>query len=274
MTASFSRVVGLNNGVGMPTLGLGTYRAHGEPCYRAVRWALDSGYRLVDTSLAYGNEREVGRALRDGGIPREELFITSKLENDDHGYQRTLAACGRSLANLATDYLDLYLIHWPVEGLRQETWRAMERLLEEGRCRAVGVSNYTTRHLDEVLATSEVVPAVNQVEFHPFLYQRELLAFCRGHGIVLQAYSPLVKAQRMDHPVLNAVAHRYGRTPAQVLLRWHLDHAVPAIPKSVHRGYIEENFAVWDFRLDEADRARLDALDEGRHIDWDPTAVP
>ncbi len=274
MTASMDHTISLNNGIGMPTLGLGTYLSHGEACYRAVRWAFDTGYRLVDTALAYGNEPQVGRALRDSGLPREEVFLTSKLENDDHGYATTLRACERTLAHLRTDYLDLYLIHWPVEGLRLETWRALEVLLEEGTCRAIGVSNYTQRHLQELLDHSEVVPAVNQVEFHPFLYQRELLGFCREQGIVLQAYSPLVKAQRMDDPVLDTVAEKYARTPAQILLRWHLDHSVPTIPKSIHREHIEENFAVWDFRLEEEDRARLDALDGGRHFDWDPSAVP
>ncbi|MGE0079896.1 MAG: aldo/keto reductase [Thiohalomonadaceae bacterium] len=258
----------------MPRLGLGTYRAHGREARKAVVWALEAGYRLVDTALAYGNEREVAAGLHESGLPREQVFITSKLENDDHGYASTLAACARSLDNLGTDYLDLYLIHWPVPGLRGETWRAMERLYAEGRCRAVGVSNYTIRHLQELLGAASLVPAVNQVEFHPFLYQRELLAWCRERGIVLEAYSPLVKATRFHDPVLRDIARRHGRTPAQVLLRWHLQRGVVAIPKSVHHAWIRENAGAWDFALAAEDMARLDALDEGRHVDWDPSDLP
>ncbi len=258
----------------MPRLGLGTYLAHGEQARRAASWALEAGYRLIDTALAYGNEPQIGAALRASGLSREQVFIASKLENQDHGYASTLAACARSLDNLATDYLDLYLIHWPVPGLRGETWRAMERLHAEGRCRAVGVSNYTVRHLTELLRDSQQVPAVNQVEFHPFLYQRELFAFCRARGIVVEAYSPLVKGQRFDHPVISRIATRHGRSPAQVLLRWHLQHGLVAIPKSVHRSYIRENARIWDFALSDQDMARLDALDQGRHVDWDPSDLP
>lgn len=269
-----NRTLTLNTGQTMPRLGLGTYRAHGREARQAVLWALEAGYRLVDTALAYGNEREVGAALRQSGVPREEVFITSKLENDDHGYANTFEACARSLENLGTDYLDLYLIHWPVPGLRGETWRAMEQLHADGRCRAVGVSNYTIRHLDELLATSALVPAVNQVEFHPFLYQRELLTWCRERDIVLEAYSPLVKATRFDDPTLRDIPRSHGRTPAQVLLRWHLQRGVVAIPKSVHRAWIHENAGVWDFNLPQQDMARLDALDERRHVDWDPSDLP
>lgn len=270
-----TRSITLNNGVSMPLLGLGTYLSGpGEEARQAVAWALETGYRLVDTSLAYWNERDVGRAVRDSGVPRSEIVITSKLENDDHGYDNTLIACEQSLANLRTDYLDLYLIHWPVPGLRNETWRAMERLLEEGKCRAIGVSNYTIRHLRELLDRSETVPAVNQVEFHPFLYQKALLDFCRDQGIVLEAYSPLAKARRMNDPVLNDIARIHGKRPAQVLLRWHLDQGVPAIPKSVRREHIIENWDVWDFRLSDEDRRRLHALDRQHHYDWDPTDAP
>jgi diketogulonate reductase-like aldo/keto reductase len=237
----------------------------------AVQEALAAGYELIDTSLAYWNEREVAEGLRRSGLPREQVFLTSKLENDDHGYESTLAACRETLDNLGTDYLDLYLIHWPVPGRRDDTWRAMERLYREGLCRAVGVSNYTVRHLEQLLAWAEVVPAVNQVECHPFLQQRDLLDFCLERGIALQAYSPLVKATRMQHPVLQELAGRLGRTPAQVLLRWQVEREVSAIPKSVQPGHIRENLQVFDFALDPQDRQALNALDQGLHVDWDPT---
>lgn len=267
--------VTLNSGFPMPLVGLGTYRSGpGEEARRAVRWALEAGYRLVDTSLAYDNEPDVSAAIRESRVERRDLFLTTKLENADQGYESALAACARSLENLRTDYLDLYLVHWPVPEHRGATWLALEELRRQGRCRSIGVSNYTVRHLEELLATARVVPAVNQVEFHPFLYQSDLLAYCRARGIVVEAYSPLVKATRLDHPVLTEVAEAYGKTPAQILVRWHVGHGVPAIPKSVHRDRIEENLAVWDFALSAADRARLDGLDEGLHVDWDPTDVP
>lgn len=271
---SVTQSVRLNNGVAMPRLGLGTYRSGpGKEAQRAVGWALQAGYRLIDTSLAYWNEVDVGKAVADSGVARGEIFITTKLENDDHGYDATLAACQRSLDNLATDYIDLYLVHWPVPRLRGETWRAMERLLAEGRCRAIGVSNYTIAHLREVLDKSRVVPAVNQVEFHPFLYQRELLEFCRSHGIQLESYSPLVKGLALDHAVLQRIGEAHGKTSAQALLRWHLQHDLVAIPKSVHQNWIKENMDVWGFTLTPQEMQTLDALNQNRHIDWDPSGI-
>jgi diketogulonate reductase-like aldo/keto reductase len=264
----------LNSGNEIPLLGLGTYLSRGEAAVAAVEEALAAGYRLIDTALAYWNEPEVAEGLRLSGVTRDQVFITSKLENDDQGYDSTLAACRRSLANLGTDYLDLYLVHWPVPGLRDDTWRAMERLYEEGLCRAVGVSNYTIRHLQQLLGWARVVPAVNQVECHPFLQQRDLLAYCREKGIYMQAYSPLVKATRMEDPVLSAVAKRLGRTPAQVLLRWQVERDVPAVPKSVQRHHIRENLQVFDFSLNDEDRGALDRLDQSLHVDWNPEDLP
>ena len=259
----------------MPAVGLGTYRSGpGREAQQSVRWALEAGYRLIDTSLAYGNEPDVGLAVRDSGIPREEVFITTKLENDDHGYDQTLRACEISLGNLGVDYLDLYLIHWPVEGLRGETWRAMERLYERGVCRAIGVSNFTVRHLEELFFSADIRPTVNQVEFHPFLFQRGLLDFCRESGVQLEAYSPLVKATRLDDPTLARIGEKYGRTPAQILIRWDIEHGVIPIPKSVHKEWIEENLEVWDFALTHDDVREIDGLDRGYHADWDPTDVP
>ncbi len=267
--------VTLRGGVEMPRFGLGVWQsAPGEETQRAVREALAVGYRHVDTARAYRNEADVGEAIRASGVPRREVFVTTKLWNADHGYDRALAAIDKSLAALGMEQVDLYLVHWPVEGLRHETWRAMERILADGKARAVGVSNYTIRHLDELLARAKVPPSVNQVEFSPFLYQRALLEHCRKTGIQLEAYGPLVRAHRMDHPALVAIARKHGRTPAQVLLRWGLQHDLVVIPKSVRPERIRENADVYGFSLDADDLATLDRLDEGYRTSWDPSDVP
>lgn len=265
----------LPGGVEIPVIGLGVYEARPGPETRdAVRTALELGYRHVDTARAYGNERDVARGIAESGVPRDQVFLTTKLWNADHGYDTTLRACDQSLARLGTDRVDLYLVHWPVEGLRHETWQAMERILAEGKARAIGVSNYTIRHLDELLARCSVPPAVNQVELHPFLFQRDLLAHCERHGIRLEAYAPLVKARRMDHPVIRGVAEKHGRTPAQVLVRWGLEHGVVTIPKSVRPDRQRENLDVFGFALDADDLAALDGLDAGLRTSWDPTEAP
>ncbi len=270
-----SSTVTLRGGVEMPVLGLGVWQAApGEETRGAVAEALRAGYRLVDTARAYRNEADVGQAVRESGVPRDEVFVTTKLWNADHGYDRALRAIDDSLDRLGFEQVDLYLVHWPFEGLRHETWRAMERILADGKARAVGVSNYTVRHLDELLARSKVPPAVNQVELSPFLHQRDLLAHCARLGIQVEAYGPLVRGQRMDHPVLARISGKHGRTPAQVLLRWGLQHGLVVIPKSVHPGRIRENADVFGFALDAADMGALDALDEGYRTSWDPTAAP
>ena len=267
--------VTLRGGVEMPMLGLGVWQsAPGDETRNAVAAALAAGYRHVDTARSYRNEEDVGIALRESGISRGDLFVTTKLWNDDHGYGRALRALDKSLEKLGLDHVDLYLIHWPVEGLRGETWRAMEAILADGKARAIGVSNYTIRHLDELLAWAKVAPSVNQVEFSPFLHQRALLAHCRRNGIQLEAYGPLVRGHRMDHPALVRVAKRHHRTPAQVLLRWGLQHDLVVIPKSVHAERIRENADLYGFALDADDMAALDALDEGYRTSWDPTDAP
>lgn len=267
--------VDLRGGVRMPVLGLGVWQAApGDETRRAVLAALRVGYRLVDTARAYRNEEDVGAAIRESGVPRSELFVTTKLWNSDHGYDAALRACDGSLRRLGLEQLDLYLVHWPVEGLRHDTWRAMERLRRDGMARAVGVSNYTVRHLEELLARGGEVPAVNQVELHPFLTQRALLDRCRALGVHVQAYGPLVRGHRMDDPTVRRVAGRHGRTPAQVLIRWGLQHGLSSIPKSVHEERIRENADVFGFELDAADMAALDALDEGYRTSWDPTDAP
>ena len=262
----------LNNDIEIPWLGLGVYlTAPGTECQNAVRVALDADYRHVDTAKIYGNEKDVGNAVRESGIAREEIFITTKLWNSDHGYDRAIMACEESLRRLGMPYVDLYLIHWPVEGLRSESWKALIRLQEEGKCRSIGVSNYTVHHLEELLAESPVVPAVNQVEFSPFLYQQVLLTYCRSKGIQLEAYSPLTRGRKFNHPDITAVATKYAQTPAQILIRWCLQHDVVVIPKSAHRHRILENADVFNFQISGEDMALLDSLNENFRVSWNPT---
>jgi len=260
----------LNNGVEVPALGLGTYKLVGEAAYAPVRAALGCGYRHIDTASFYENEEAVGRAVRESGVPREEVFITSKVWNTEQGYDRTLQACERSLARLGTDHLDLYLVHWPVPGKRLETYRALERLYEEGRVRAIGVSNFTVRHLEELYGACQVMPAVNQVEMSPFLYQKELLEHCRGRNVLVTAFSPLARGQALGDPVLAEVAARHRRSPAQVMIRWCLQKGMAVIPRSADPAHIKENADVFDFSLDEEDMARLDLLHTGLRTTTDP----
>lgn len=275
MTLSLTSKLTLNNGVSIPVLGLGVFQAdRGEETRQAVRWALAAGYRHIDTAKIYGNEADVGAALRDSGVPREEVFVTTKLWNADHGYDRTLRACQESLRRLGLTHVDLYLVHWPVQGLRLDTWRAMETLLDEGKCRAIGVSNYMIRHLEELLSQGRVKPAVNQIELSPFLYPQDLVRFCQERAIVLEAYSPLTKGMRLAHPAIVATAKKVGRTPAQVLIRWALEHGFVVLPKSVKEARIAENRSVFDFTLGPEEMRVLDGLDEGLHTGWDPTRAP
>jgi len=265
----------LPGGVEIPRLGLGVFQAAaGEETRRAVERALEVGYRHIDTAKIYRNEADVGEAIRRSGIAREDVFITTKLWNSDHGYDAAQRACDASLKALGVAYLDLYLIHWPVQGLRGESWRALTKLYEDKKCRAIGVSNYTVRHLKELLASSPVVPAVNQVEMSPFLYQKELIDFCREKGIQIETYSPLTKGQRLGHPAITRAASKYRRTPAQILIRWALQHDFIVIPKSSKRERIQENAQVFDFEIDAADMKSLDALDESLRTSWDPTNAP
>lgn len=271
---TISSTVTLNNGLEMPLLGLGVYQARGREGEQAVTWALQAGYRHIDTAKFYGNEVEVGHAVRRSGIPREQVFVVTKLWNSDHGYDRARAAFHESQLRLNLGVVDLYLIHWPVSEQRGESWRALEDLYAEGHVRAIGVSNYTIEHLKPLLATARVVPAVNQVEFHPWLYQKDLLEFCRAHGIQLEAYSPLTKGERLHDPQLTAIAQKHGKSPAQILIRWCLQHEVVVIPKSTHPQRIGENASVYDFELSDEDMCQLDAFDERYHCTWDPTGEP
>ena len=254
----------LNSGVGMPLFGLGTWAATGKAGRQAVLWALEAGYRLIDTATEYGNEREVGDAVRASGLPREEIFVTTKVWPSEFGYEKTLRAFEASRRRLGLEQVDLYLIHWPGDDLqaRGESWRALEALLADGHCRAIGVSNYSVRELGEILegGRRSVIPAVNQVPYSPFRQQRELAEFCRTQGIRLEGYSPLTRGARLDDGTVRAVAKARGRTPAQVLIRWALQKEVVTIPKSVHKERILENADVFGFSLSREDMAALDAL--------------
>ncbi len=267
--------VKLNNNVRMPILGLGVYQSPpGRVTQNAVKFALSVGYRHVDTARIYGNEADVGQAVHQSGITREALFVTTKLWNSDQGYDSTLRACEASLRTLGMDYLDLYLIHFPVPETRKESWKAMKTLLGKGKCRAIGVSNFTIPHLEDLLETHEVTPAVNQVEFHPFLYQRELLEYCQRKGIQVEAYSPLARGERFKHPRITALATKYSKTPAQLMLRWGLQHGLVVIPKSTGEERIRENSQVFDFEISSEDMRSLDSLNEDLRLNWDPTSVP
>jgi len=264
----------LNNGVEMPLLGIGVWQLpEGGVCRRSVLTALEAGVRLIDTAKVYENEREVGEAVRASGVPRDEVFITTKVWDGDQGYATTLRAFEGSLKRLGLGHIDLYLVHWPLTGKRRDTWRAMEEILAGGACRAIGVSNYTEPHLADVLSSGSVAPAVNQFELSPFLQPRGLVARCRAAGVAVEGYSPLAKARRLDHPVVRRVAAESGMTAAQVLIRWALEKGFVTIPRSSDPLHVRENCDVFRAPLGaEATRA-LDALDEGFRTSWDPTTV-
>lgn len=272
----------LNNGSEIPVIGLGTYKTKdGGEVARAVQWALEAGYRLIDTAAVYGNEKGAGYAIKKSGVPREEIFVTTKLWNHDQGYDQTLSAIDVSLARLGLDTVDLYLIHWPSASeersetinKRAETWRAMEEIVRSGKAKAIGVSNYCVQHLEEMKEYARVLPAVNQVEFHPFLYQKELLDYCANNGAILEAYSPLVKARKMKNDVLERIAHRWGKSVAQILIRWSLQKGCVVIPKSVRKERITENISVFDFELSDEDVRAIDGLHASDRQAWDPTAI-
>ena len=266
--------VTLNNGVTIPQVGLGVFQTkEGAEVERAVEAALEAGYRLIDTAAAYGNEVGVGKAVKASGLPREEVFITTKLWNANHAYEDALRAFDESLAKLDCGYIDLYLIHWPLpmEGKFTEAWKALEHIYADKRVRAIGVSNFKPHHLDEVLKGAQTVPAVNQIELHPFLQQKETRAYCAEHGIVVESYSPLMQAgEALEHPVIAKLAQQYGKTPAQVILRWHVQSGFIVIPKSVKPERIRENLDLFDFELSEQDMRAIDGMDRGQRIGADP----
>ncbi|MGV9292454.1 aldo/keto reductase [Amycolatopsis sp. NPDC003676] len=253
----------LNNSVTVPQLGLGMYQVRPDQVAKVVATAFEAGYRSIDTAAMYGNEAEVGTAVRESGLPREDIFVTTKVWNTDHGYDNTLRAFDRSAEALGVGPVDLYLIHWPKPELDRyvETWRALELLLNEGRVRAIGVSNFGIDHLQRLLDETDVVPVVNQVELHPWQQQTPLRAFHAEHGIATEAWSPLARGRHLNDRVITSLAAKYGKTPAQLVLRWHLQLGIIAIPKSATPSRIRENAAVFDFELAEDDLLALAELD-------------
>ncbi|GGA79037.1 aldo/keto reductase [Ornithinibacillus halotolerans] len=261
MISSLDGKVVLNNGVEMPGFGLGVYKVDdGISVFQTVRTAIEYGYRSIDTASFYQNEQGVGQAVRKSGIPREELFITSKVWNTQQGYEETLQAFEESLEKLGLDYLDLYLVHWPVRGKFVDTYRALEKLYQDGRVRAIGVSNFHIHHLEELLASCTIKPVVNQVEYHPHLTQVELKAFCEKNNIQLEAWSPLKRGRLLDEPTLVEIGKKYGKSPAQVILRWDIQNHVITIPKSTNVQRIKENANIFDFELTEEEMNRIDDL--------------
>ena len=260
----------LHNGVRMPRLGLGVFKVkEGEEVEQAVRTAIEVGYRSIDTAKAYNNEEGVGRAIKDSGVPRDELFVTTKVWNSDQGYDSTLRAFEASRERLGLDVIDLYLVHWPVKGKYVETYRALEKLYRDGAVRAIGVSNFQIHHLQDILDAFEIKPMVNQVEYHPLLSQVELRQFCEREGIQLEAWSPLMQGN-LDIPEIGQLAAKHGKTAAQVVLRWDLQHGVVTIPKSTNEKRIRENADVFDFELSAEDMALLDGLNRNRRFGSDP----
>ncbi len=261
--------VALANGIRMPQIGFGTYKApddtEGE---RAVVEAIRCGYRLIDTATLYGNERTVGRALKSAGVSRDKLFVTTKLANSDRGYDSALQAFDRSLEDLGLDYLDLYLIHWPAsagkapdwKNINAETWRGLETLLESGRVRAIGVSNFMPVHLEALAETAKVMPMVNQIEFHPGWMQPEVLEWCRKNRIVVEGWSPLGRTRVFEDPLLNRLALKYGKSVAQICLRWATQNGVVPIPKSLHEERMKENLDIFGFSLSPEDMALIDSM--------------
>ena len=262
----------LNNGVEIPQLGFGVFQIKPEDTVKATTSALEIGYRHIDTAQMYGNEREVGQAVRDSGLPREDVFVTSKLNNNRLERDDILRAFDRSMSDLGFDYLDLFLIHWPLPGVADYVarWKVMEEIYAGGRVKAIGVSNFHPNHLRNLLGASETIPAVNQIEVSPFLVQDELRAFNADHEIVTEAWSPIARGKVADDPVIGRIAERLGRSPAQVTLRWHVQRGDVVFPKSVTRSRIQENFAIFDFELDEADMTAISALDRGERTGPNP----
>lgn len=265
-------LVKFNDGQSIPQLGFGVYKVPDAEAARAVEVALDTGYRHIDTAALYNNERGVGRALRASGVPREEVFITTKVWDDDHGYDKTLKAFDVSLDNLGVDYVDLYLIHWPVprKDLYVETWRALEALRSEGRVLSIGVSNFNISHLERLIAESDTVPALNQVELHPWLPQNEVREFDDAHGIRTEAWAPLARGRIIGEPVLDAIADKHEKSPVQVVIRWHLQLGNIVIPKSVTDYRIRENFDVFNFTLSMQEMAAIAALENGTRTGLNP----
>lgn len=275
MTMNLQSATTLHNGVNMPWFGLGVFKVEeGTEVVEAVKTAIKNGYRSIDTAAIYQNEEGVGEGIRIGlkeaGISREDLFVTSKVWNADFGYDSTIEAYETSLKKLGLDYLDLYLIHWPVEGKYKDTWKALEYLYENGRVKAIGVSNFHIHHLKDILKDAKIIPMVNQVEFHPKLIQTELLSFCKEHQIQMEAWSPLMQGQLLEDSTLKEIADAHGKSVAQIILRWDLQNGVITIPKSIKEHRIIENSSIFDFELTPEDMSKINALNENKRVGPDP----
>jgi diketogulonate reductase-like aldo/keto reductase len=263
--------VKLSNGVEMPWLGLGVFRSkEGSEVENAVKIALETGYRSIDTAAAYQNEHGVGKVIAESGIPRQDIFLTTKVWNSDQGYQSTFRAFEKSLGKLQTDYIDLYLIHWPKGELSVETWKAMEELYEQGRVRAIGVSNFLVHHLQQILDQARITPMVNQYEFHPELMQPELFQFCQKNQIQVEAWRPIMEGKVNEIPVFQELALKYQKSPVQIVLKWDIQKGVVTIPKSVTPERIIHNADIFDFKLSAEDIAKIDSLDKNARMGADP----
>ncbi|MCP4976224.1 MAG: aldo/keto reductase [Maribacter sp.] len=261
----------LHNGVEMPYFGLGVYLSEdGQEVINAVKWAIEAGYRHIDTASMYNNEEGVGEGLKQSGIDRNEVFVVSKVWNSDQGYQSTLKAFYDSLECLDLDYLDLYLIHWPVKGKYKETWRALEHLYREKKVRAIGVSNFMKHHLEDLLQKTEIVPMVNQMEFHPYLVQQDLIDYCNAHQIQYEAWAPMMQGRIFNLDSVKKIAEKYGKSPGQIVLRWDLQKGVITLPKSVKKERIIANANIFDFELSNEDMVYLDNLEKGQRFGPDP----
>jgi diketogulonate reductase-like aldo/keto reductase len=255
----------------IPAIGFGTWQlADGQEVKDAVATALRAGYRLIDTAKLYANEKGVGEAIAASGLPRQQIFITTKLWNDDQGYDSARRAFAASLKKLSLDYIDLYLIHWPGHDpdSRRDSWRALLELNDQGTAKAIGVSNYAIQHIEELLDYSPIRPAVNQIEFHPFVYeqQKPIVDFCNEQGIIVEAYSPLASGGRINHPSINKIADKYGKTNAQIVLRWCLQHATIPLPRSTNPEHIKQNINIFDFELSPGDVEKINGLSNGRSV--------
>lgn len=265
----------LNNGVDIPSVGYGVFKVkEGDEVYASVLEALKAGYRLIDTAAIYGNEEGVGRALKDSGIPREEIFLTTKLWNTDQGYDKALKAFEVSLEKLGTDYVDLYLVHWPGKDKYVESYQALENLFQEKRVRAIGVCNFHIHHLEKLLAETKIIPAINQIELHPLMNQKAIRDFCRERGIQVEAWGPLMQGKEdLAAPVIVELSEKYAKSPAQIILRWHFQNGVIAIPKSVTPSRIKENISLFDFVLSEEDMAKIDAMNIDKRLSSNPDTM-
>lgn len=273
MLKGLESTVTLHNGVEMPRLGLGVYKMEdGDEVKEAVLYALKNGYRSIDTASLYGNEIGVGEAVKESGIPRESIFVTSKVWNTEQGYEETIKSFEASLKRLDMEYLDLFLIHWPAPelGKFKETWRALEKLYNDSKIKAIGVSNFKEEHLEALMEDASIVPMVNQIELHPSLTQEPLRAFCEKHDIKVEAWSPLKQGKLFENPVLKAISEKHGKSVAQIIIRWDLQHGIITIPKSVTPHRIDENSHVFDFELTDEEMKQIDQLNQDERVGPDP----